>query len=280
MIYGLIKLLRIKQWIKNTFVIAPLLFSSKFLDLDALGRSLLAVTLFCIASSAAYIVNDMRDKEKDRCHPTKSLTRPLAAGIVSVRQALILLFALYIFLLIGFFLFSDVMIVIFAYMLINLIYTIYIKNQPVLDIFCIATGFVLRIVAGSVAIDVAVSEWMSITTLCLALYLAAVKRRQELSQRGTTSREVLGKYTVALIDRYAEMSATGALVFYSMYVMSTKPELILTIPLVLFGIFRYWYVVEALDGGESPTDALLADLQLILCLIAWTSLCFWALLPR
>jgi decaprenyl-phosphate phosphoribosyltransferase len=243
-------------------------------------HSVLAAIFFCIASSAAYIVNDIRDKEKDQCHPTKSVTRPLAAGIVSVRQALILLSVLYIALVIGAFLFINVILVIGAYILLNVLYTLYFKNQPVLDIFCIATGFVLRIVAGSVAIGAPVSAWMAITTLCLALYLAAIKRRQELSQRGTASREVLRKYTVELTDRFAEMSATGALVFYSMFVMSSKPELNITVPVVLFGIFRYWYVVEALEGGESPTDALLADWQLMLCLIIWSSLCIWTLLPK
>jgi decaprenyl-phosphate phosphoribosyltransferase len=277
---GLIKLMRPKQWVKNCFVLAPLVFSSRFLEIDALVHSVLAAIFFCIASSAAYIVNDIRDKEKDQRHPTKSVTRPLAAGIVSVRQALILLFVLYIVLVIGAFLFTNVILVISAYILLNVLYTLYFKNQPVLDIFCIATGFVLRIVAGSVAIGAPVSAWMAITTLCLALYLAAIKRRQELSQRGTASREVLRKYTVELIDRFAEMSATGALVFYSMFVMSSKPELNITVPVVLFGIFRYWYVVEALEGGESPTDALLADWQLILCLIIWSSLCIWTLLPK
>jgi hypothetical protein len=129
------------------------------------------------------------------------------------------------------------------------------------------------------ALDVPVSSWMFITTLCLALYLAAVKRRQELSQSGTEGRKVLEKYSVSLVDRYAEMSATGALLFYSMFVMSAQPELVITVPLVLFGLFRYWFVVEALDGGESPTDALLADWQLLLTVVLWVAACGWALWP-
>ena len=113
----------------------------------------------------------------------------------------------------------------------------------------------------------------------MALYLAAVKRRQELSQSGSEGRKVLEKYSVALVDRYAEMSATGALLFYSMFVMSAKPALVITVPLVLFGLFRYWFVVEALDGGESPTDALLADWQLLLTVVLWVLTCVWALWP-
>ena len=99
-----------------------------------------------------------------------------------------------------------------------------------------------------------------------------------MSQSGTEGRKVLAKYSVELVDRYAEMSATGALLFYSMFVMSTRPELVITIPLVLYGLFRYWYVVEALDGGESPTDALLADWQLILVIVLWVATCIWALM--
>jgi 4-hydroxybenzoate polyprenyltransferase len=150
----------------------------------------------------------------------------------------------------------------------------------VLDIFTIALGFVLRVYAGAMALSVPVSSWMFITTLCLALYLAAVKRRQELSQSGSDGRQVLEKYTVSLVDRYAEMSATGALLFYSMFVMSARPELVITVPLVLFGLFRYWYVVEALDGGESPTDALLSDAQLLLAVVLWVTACAWAIWPK
>ncbi len=278
-ILGLIKLMRPKQWVKNGFVLAPLVFSGEFLDFSAVSRALLAVLLFCLASSATYIVNDMHDIERDRRHPRKSKTRPLAAGMVSIPSAMVLLAGLYVCLVLGWFVAPKVVMVIAAYLALNLAYTFVLKHQPVLDIFTIAIGFVLRVYAGAMALDVPVSSWMFITTLCLALYLAAVKRRQELSQSGTEGRKVLEKYSVSLVDRYAEMSATGALLFYSMFVMSTKPELIITVPLVLFGLFRYWFVVEALDGGESPTDALLADWQLLLTVVLWVAACGWALWP-
>lgn len=276
---GLIKLMRPKQWVKNGFVLAPLVFSGAFLDTGAVSHALLAVLLFCVASSATYIINDMHDIERDRRHPKKSKTRPLAAGIVSVPAALMLLVALYAVLVWGWFVAPKVVMVIAAYLVLNLAYTFVLKHQPVVDIFTIAIGFVLRVYAGAMALDVPVSSWMFITTLCLALYLAAVKRRQELSQSGTEGRKVLEKYSVSLVDRYAEMSATGALLFYSMLVLSAKPELVITVPLVLFGLFRYWFVVEALDGGESPTDALLADWQLLLTVVLWVAACGWALWP-
>ncbi|MCP1575842.1 4-hydroxybenzoate polyprenyltransferase [Herbaspirillum rubrisubalbicans] len=276
---GLIQLLRPKQWIKNGFVLAPLIFSGKFLLSSAITHALLAVFLFCVASSATYVMNDMHDVERDRQHPKKARTRPLAAGIVSMVTAAILLATLYAILAWAWFSTPKVMIIISSYMVLNLAYTFILKHQPVVDIFTIAIGFVLRIYAGAVALDVPVSTWMAITTLCLALYLAAIKRRQELSQNGKEGRKVLEKYSVSLVDRYAEMSATGALLFYSMFVMSSRPELIITIPLVLFGLFRYWFVVEALDGGESPTDALYSDWQLLFTVVLWATACGWALWP-
>lgn len=276
---GLIKLMRPKQWIKNGFVLAPLVFSGTFLDGRAVSHALLAMLMFCIASSAAYVINDMRDIERDRRHPQKSKTRPLASGVVSLPAALILLAVLYAVLAWGWLSTPKVGMIIAAYLVLNLAYTFVLKHQPVVDIFTIAIGFVLRVYAGAMALEVPVSSWMFITTLCLALYLAAVKRRQELSQNGTEGRKVLEKYTVALVDRYAEMSATGALLFYSMFVMSAKPELVITVPLVLFGLFRYWFVVEALDGGESPTDALFVDWQLLLTILMWVAACSWAFWP-
>jgi len=276
---GLIRLMRPKQWVKNTFVIAPLMFSGAFLDGVAVLQALRAMVLFCLASSATYIVNDIHDIERDRQHPTKSKTRPLASGAVKLPVALVLLGALYACLVVGWFAAPTVVQVIGGYMLLNLAYTYVLKHEPVVDIFTIAVGFVLRTYAGGKALGVPVSAWMFVTTLCLALYLASVKRRQELVQMGIGGRKVLERYSLNLIDRYAEMSATGALVFYSMFVMSAKPQLVMTVPVVLFGLFRYWYVVEELDGGESPTDAVLADRQLLLTVLVWVAICLWALWP-
>lgn len=275
-----IRLMRPKQWIKNGFVLAPLLFTGSFLNIGALKQALLATLLFCIASSATYIVNDIQDIERDRQHPEKAKSRPLASGALGVSSAVVLLLMLYGLLLSGFWFDPKVMAVIVGYLLLNVAYTLVLKHQPVIDIFSIAIGFVLRVLAGAVALDVPVSGWMFTTTLSLALYLAAVKRGQELSQRGSEGRSVLKKYSKPLVDRYAEMSATCALVFYSMFVMSSKPALVSTVPLVLFGLYRYWYVVDVLDGGESPTDALLGDWPLLITVLLWVGVCAWALWPH
>ena len=272
-------LMRPRQWIKNSFVLAPLVFAGAFSDQHAVWQALVATALFCVASSAAYILNDLKDVQRDRSHPKKSKTRPLASGIVSTFEAVALMVALYGVLVWGWLVQPAVVSVICGYLALNWAYSFGLKNQPVLDIFTVAFGFVLRVYAGAQALAVPVSSWMSITTLCLALYLAAIKRRQELSQRGSESREVLERYTVALVDRYAEMAATGALVFYSMFVMSAQPKLVITVPVVLFGLFRYWFVVEKLEGGESPTDALLSDLPLLATVLVWIGVCLWVLWP-
>ena len=192
-LYGLIRLMRPEQWLKNGFVLAPLMFSGEFLNLNAVGHALLAAFLFCLASSATYIINDIHDIEQDRHHPKKSRTRPLASSVVTIRMALMLLALLYSVLLSAWFIAPKVLFVIVSYMMLNIAYTFALKHQPVLDIFTIAIGFVLRVYAGAVALAVPLSPWMSITTLSLALYLAAVKRRQELAQKGTQGRKVLNQ---------------------------------------------------------------------------------------
>jgi decaprenyl-phosphate phosphoribosyltransferase len=252
-------------------------FAREFTDPDAVANALIAFALFCVASSSGYILNDIHDIERDRSHPTKRHSRPLAAGKVEVRPAIGLLIACYCALLAGWFWSPPPMAAIAAYVALNVAYTYVLKHQPVLDLFSIAVGFVLRVYAGALALAVPLSNWMAITTLCLALYLAAIKRRQELANSGIESREVLRMYSVELIDRYAEMSATGALIFYSLFVMSANARLVWTIPLVIFGLYRYWYVVEGLDGGESPTDAVLTDLPLAIAILIWVGVCMVAL---
>lgn len=277
---GLIKLMRIKQWIKNAFVLAPLIFSGEFVNPSSIGKAVVAMLLFCVASSLTYIFNDICDIERDRRHPVKSRTRPLAAGMVSMPQALVLASLLLAMLVIGSTFAPTCVLVISGYLLLNVAYTVALKHQPVIDIFIIAIGFVLRVIAGAVVLNVPVSSWMFITTLCLALYLASIKRRQELGRSGAVGRQVLSAYSVSLTDRYAEMSAMGALLFYSLYVLSAKPALIGTVPVVLFGLFRYWFLVESQDDGESPTDALLGDWQLLVTIAVWVLACLWALWPR
>jgi 4-hydroxybenzoate polyprenyltransferase len=272
--------MRPKQWVKNIFVFLPLIFAGLFTDIEAVINALLAFAMFCIASSATYILNDWQDIDADRQHPTKKFSRPLASGQVSINAAKVLLAILYSALISMAIYQPLVAMVIGSYTALNLAYSFHLKHQPILDIFTIASGFVLRVYAGSVAIDVPVSGWMFITTLCLALYLAAIKRRQELLSSGSKTRGVLKEYSLDLIDKYAEMSAIGALMFYSLFVMSEKPELVYSIPLVLYGLYRYWFLVDRYQEGESPTDVLYKDGQLVLTILIWGGLCLYSLLPN
>lgn len=278
-IQGLIKLVRLKQWVKNSFVFSPLIFAGEFLHLDSIYSTLLAAFLFCLAASAVYIVNDLKDIEKDRIHPEKSKKRPLASGQVSPQSAIILLTLLYIMLISFWAVVPNVIYVIFIYLVLNWAYTFKLKHEPVIEIFIVAFGFVLRVYAGAMALTVPVSHWMFITTLSISLYLASIKRRQELLQSGSQSRGVLAYYSVTLIDRFAEMSAVTAVVFYSLYVMEVQPKLVVTVPLVIFGLFRYWYIVETLKGGESPTDVIIQDKQILLTVLLWVGCCIWVLFP-
>jgi 4-hydroxybenzoate polyprenyltransferase len=156
-------------------------FARSFTDPVAIQQSLFALLMFCVASSACYVVNDIKDIERDRAHPIKSWSRPLAAGHVSLHAAMALLAGLYAVLVLGFVLHPALIVPIGGYIALNLAYSFYLKNQPVLDIFSVAGGFVLRIYAGAEAINVPLSSWMGVTTLCLALYLAAISAARSCS---------------------------------------------------------------------------------------------------
>jgi 4-hydroxybenzoate polyprenyltransferase len=268
-------LLRPAQWIKNGFVLAPLIFSRSFLDGGAVVRALAAFAVFCAASSAGYVINDLVDRERDRQHPLKRTQRPIAAGHVSPRGATLVVALLLPLALIAAWLLSlQFLAAVATYLAVSIAYSVRLKDLPIVDLFAIAVGFVLRVWGGAVALPVALSVWMFITALSLALYLAATKRRQELLSSGTAVdfRAVLQHYTVRLMDYYSEIAAVATFVFYSLYIANVRPQLALTIPVVLFGLFRYRYLMELDSGGHvSPTDALLRDPQLIACAVVWTA---------
>ncbi|HZS58787.1 MAG TPA: UbiA prenyltransferase family protein, partial [Gemmatimonadaceae bacterium] len=214
----LVRLLRPRQWIKNGFVLAPLIFSGEFNKPSAVIQEFVAFALFCVASSATYVVNDLRDREADAAHPVKSRKRPLASGEVKPGAAMALVSVLYAIILASFAWNWQTALVACGYVVLNLAYSLRLKHVPVIDLFCLAAGFVLRVYAGAVAIDVPLSSWMMITTLSLALYLAAIKRRDELATSGDASRSVLQFYTLRLLDRYAETAALSAIMFYGLFV--------------------------------------------------------------
>lgn len=280
MVIGLLKLIRPKQWVKNIFLFAPLVFSKQFLHLHSIYQVVFAAGMFCLAASAVYIINDLNDIERDKAYPKKRKKRPLASGQVSIKNAIILLGIIYIALIASWLIAPHVFYVILVYIILNLLYSFKLKHEPVIEIFIVAFGFVLRVYTGAIALNVPVSHWMFVTTLSLSLYLASIKRRQELIENGSESRGVLRHYSITLINRFAEMSATTTIVFYSLYVMTVQPKLIMTIPFVMFGLFRYWFIVDTLKGGESPTDVVIYDKQILITVLLWTGFCMWVLIPK
>lgn len=277
---AVVQLLRPKHWIKNALVFAPLMFTGLFLNATALTQSLLAFAYFSLAASMVYAMNDLADVERDRMHPVKKHMRPIASGAISKTEAIAVATLLLSFSLTSVFFSQKFAAVLAGYVALNVAYSFYLKHQPVLDIFAVASGFVLRAFAGAVAIDVKLSSWMFITTLALALYLASIKRLQELRLQGSEARAVLKKYSVKIVERYAEVSAVGAILFYSLYCLSEHPNLIATIPFVLFGIFRYWYIVDEERQGESPVDALYGDAQLIAVVLIWAGFVVYEFFPK
>ncbi len=268
-------LIRPKQWIKNLFILAPLLFSREAVDLNGIVNIFITFTMFCVAASIVYVYNDIKDIEKDREHPVKSRKRPLASGAVKITEAYLVILCLFSILIGLFFVIKNMAVyIVILYLILNYFYTIKFKHLPIIDVFSIAIGFVLRVIAGNFSLNTNISEWMIISTFCLSLYLATIKRRQEVSNSGVGARSVLGKYSIGFIDRMAEFSAISALIFYSMFSILERPIFVYTIPIVMFGLLRYWYIVELYDDGESPTDVLYNDLQIQIVLILWVFLIF------
>jgi 4-hydroxybenzoate polyprenyltransferase len=281
MIVHLVRLIRPKQWIKNFFVFAPLLFSRHIFQLDYLIPSVAAFFVFSLASSAIYIINDIMDVESDRMHPKKKY-RPIASGEVSTKQALIFFVILVAAIIVCLFFQRPVFaVVIILYFITNLLYSIKVKSIVLLDVFFISFGFMLRVLGGAAAIGVPVSTWMVLTTIFISLFLAISKRRGELSQivnkeNIDKQRKVLKEYSVEFADEINTIAAAGTIVSYALYTVSERTvntfgtdKLIYTTPFVIYGIFRYMYLMHQKNMGESPTSIVTKDLPIILVVLAW-----------
>ncbi len=273
--------LRPHQWTKNLLVFAALAFSKHLFEAEPLLRTLVAFAVFCGLSGAVYLVNDVADLERDRLHPRKKL-RPLASGQIGVRPALAtasLLAALG--LAASAFLGGPFLVCAAAYLVLNLAYSFRLKNAVILDVLAISLGFVLRAVAGAVAISVRISDWLLVCTFLLALFLALSKRRHELvflSDGARDHRAILAEYSPYLLDQMISVVTASCLMAYCFYTMAPETmekyqtdRLSWTIPLVLYGIFRYLYLVHQKEQGGSPTDVLLTDWPLLVDVALWGS---------
>jgi 4-hydroxybenzoate polyprenyltransferase len=279
---GIIRSLRPEQWLKNGFVLAPIVFSGLVGDPDAWLRTVLAVAAFCAASSAVYLVNDVIDREADRSHPIKK-DRPIASGEVSVATALSLAVVLVASALaISVWLGGWFPAVLITYVILVLLYSALLKRAVFLDVLVVAAGFVLRVVGGAVAIDVPVSRWILVVTYLLALYLALGKRRSELVLLGAEAgnhRVVLGHYTLPMVDQAISVVLGATVLAYALYTVAPdtvakvgSEGLLATVPIVLYGLFRYLYLLHRHELGGSPTRALLTDRPLLVCVVVWLAL--------
>jgi 4-hydroxybenzoate polyprenyltransferase len=271
--------MRPEQWLKNGFVLAPIVFSGLVGDPDAWLRTVLAVAAFCAASSAVYLVNDVIDREADRSHPIKK-NRAIASGEVSVAMALSVAVVL-----VGSALAISVWLrgwfpaVLMTYVVLVLLYSALLKRAVFLDVLIVAAGFVLRVVGGAVAIDVPVSRWILVVTYLLALYLALGKRRSELALLGAEAgnhRVVLGHYTLPMVDQAISVVLGATVLAYALYTVAPdtvakvgSEGLLATVPIVLYGLFRYLYLLHRHELGGSPTKALLTDRPLLVCVVVW-----------
>jgi 4-hydroxybenzoate polyprenyltransferase len=270
--------LRPRQWVKNVFILAPLVFAGRLTDPEAVALAAATFLAFCVLSSAVYLANDLRDREADRLHPVKSL-RPVASGEIApasatLASALLAAGALAVAFRIG----PRVAGIAVAYLVLNLFYSFGLKRVVILDVMIVASGFLLRAWAGALAVDVEISHWLILCTGLLALFLGFVKRRQEIATLagGISTRPILREYSLPFLDQMIGIVTGATVVAYALYAFSPEiaeklgtQHLGLTIPFVLFGIFRYLYLVHQKGEGENPTALVLGDAPLIAAVVLW-----------
>jgi len=271
--------LRPQQWLKNFFIFAPLIFSQNVTDPVLFKRSLLAFAIFCLLSGSLYILNDLKDMEEDKLHPIKS-KRPIASDKLKKDHAIIafvvvsvISFLLCLLLNMNFF-----YIALFYYIL-QISYSFRLKHVVILDVFIVATGFFIRVIAGGLAIEVYISPWLLICTALLALFLAMSKRRHEiilLEQDAENHRPILREYTPYLLDQMIAVVTASTVIAYCLYTISEETvtkfgttKLLFTVPFVLYGIFRYLYLIHQKSEGGTPEVLILKDKPLLLDIVLW-----------
>ena len=274
MLKNYFKLLTTPQWIKNFFVFVPLIFSKQLFNLHELTEVLLGFILFCLTSSIVYIINDIVDADSDRLHPEKK-NRPIASGKVKPSSGVATAFLLLIITaILSFNVNLSFIFLLAAYLILNILYSFSFKHIVLLDIFSIAAGFMLRVIAGAVIINVEISSWLILTTMFISLFLAIMKRRSELNysieDESQTSRKVLSQYSKKFTEQIASIAASGVIICYALYTVSERTisifntdHLIYTLPFVVFGIFRYMYLVFIGKKGENTAILIVTDIQMI-----------------
>jgi 4-hydroxybenzoate polyprenyltransferase len=277
---GLVKTMRPRQWIKNGVIFAAIVFDRQLglNNLPPMLRTLAGFGIFCLLSGVVYIFNDIADIDSDRIHPNKR-NRPIVSGQLPIPFAIIAAIILLLILFpLAYWLSPNFALVALAYLLLNLFYSKWLKHIPLIDVFAIALGFVLRVVAGLTLINVSrFSPWLYVVTTLGSLYLGFGKRRAELallSDEANNHRKVLDGYTLPLLDTYISMVSSMTIIAYSLYTFSAPnlPDnhvMMLTIPMVIYGIFRYFYLIEIKHAGGAPEEVFLKDRPLQATILLW-----------
>jgi 4-hydroxybenzoate polyprenyltransferase len=277
--YQLLRLMRPYQWVKNLFVFTGLLFGHAWHDPQLVIQAVIAFGAFCLLSSAIYTFNDIVDIEQDRLHPKKT-RRPLASGAVSVSAAALLAALLAAAgLALAYAASPIVLAILLGYGLMNIAYTLRLKHVVILDVFIIATGFMLRILAGTLGIGIPPSKWLLLCGLMVTLFLGFTKRRAEifaLNEDKANHRKVLEHYSPVLLDKMIGITAAGLIMSYSLYTMNPDTirihgtaNLIYTVPFVMYGVFRYIYLLHHQSRGGDPSHDLVRDPHLLIVVGAW-----------
>ena len=257
------------QWVKNVIIFIPLIFAKKLFELDAFVLSSIAFVSFILASSIIYIFNDICDLEKDKKHPIKK-NRPLANNSLKKKDAYLLIILLGLLLLV--LLKSNISIlgIIIIFFISNIFYSLYFKNVIIIDLIMVSLSYVLRVLAGSIIINVALSAWLLICVFSTSLFLISFKRLAEIKISGFKSRPILKKYNNEILLKIIDVSAICSIIFYSLYTVFVNPNLIYTVPLIFLGFFRYYYLYyTAKTFEESPVKIIFSDILIIVLLIVW-----------
>ena len=279
MLKAILKSMRPLQWVKNGLLFTALVFDQKLFEITSLFHTLLGAFLFCLISSSIYYINDLVDIEADRLHPKKKF-RPIPSGDISFNTAIIIAVTLATISLTGSFLLNiNFGFIVLSYFLMQLLYSFFLKKQPIIDVMVIAAGFLIRIAAGAALITVdRFSPWLFVCTGLLSLYIGFGKRRAELVALNETAgdhRAVLKSYNLALVEQLITVVSASTLMAYSLYTFSA-PNLadshimMLTIPFVAYGIFRYLYLMQVEDCGGTPEEMILEDRPLQITVFLWS----------
>lgn len=279
MLWAIVRSMRPKQWVKNLLVFAPLIFSQNLFNAIKLLETFAGFIAFCLVSGAVYIINDILDRENDRSHPKKKF-RPIAAGEINVGTAgIAAVLAVVLGIGGGFVLTLRFGLLILSYFILQLAYSLYLKKIVVLDVMVVATGFAIRAISGTFLVQVQISPWLFVCAILLALFLALAKRRHELlylEGGGISHRSVLGKYSETLLDQMIAVATSSTVIAYCLYTIAPETvhkfkthNLILTVPFVLYGIYRYLYLVYRKEEGGAPEKVLFTDVPLIIDIVLW-----------